>query len=189
MEFTLTAIKLMTPTSNMVVLFVGVLLLYSSIILGGAMIMRKYIFIGAGGILGAILRYYIKNIHIYHYKEVIPLNTLLINITGSFILALVLTTALEVWEFDSNLRLGIATGFLGAFTTFSTMCKETVSLMNSGYYYSAISYITISTILGLGAAYFGIVLAREAVSKMVNDEEVKTISQEESASELIEKGD
>ncbi|WP_052219712.1 hypothetical protein [Clostridium homopropionicum] len=73
----------MTPTSNMIVLFVGVLLLYSSIILGGAMIMRKYIFIGAGGIFATMLRNYIKNIHIYHYKEIIPLNTLFINIIGS----------------------------------------------------------------------------------------------------------
>lgn len=130
--------------------------------------MRKYVYIGIGGVLGAILRYYIKNVHIYHYKEAIPLNTLLINVTGSFILALVLTMAYEVWDFDSNIRLGIATGFLGAYTTFSTMCKETFALAVSGYYYSALSYITISTILGLGSAYFGIVLAREVVSKLVN---------------------
>lgn len=145
--------------------------------------MRKYIFIGAGGFLGAILRYYIKSIQIYHYKEAIPLNTLIINIAGSFMLALILTTALEVWEFDSNIRLGIATGFLGAFTTFSTMCKETVLLINSGYYFSAISYITISTMLGLGAAYFGIVVAREAVSKIASGKEYEMISEEESASE------
>lgn len=130
--------------------------------------MRKYAFIGIGGILGAILRYYIKNIHIYHYKEAIPLNTLLINITGSFILALILTVAYELWDFDSNIRLGIATGFLGAFTTFSTMCKETAALMESGFYYSALSYITMSTVLGLASAYFGIILAREVVSKFVS---------------------
>ena len=145
--------------------------------------MRKYMFIGIGGILGAILRYYIKNVHIYHYKEAIPLNTLLINITGSFVLALVLTIAYEIWDFDSNIRLGIATGFLGAYTTFSTMCKETFALAVSGYYYSALSYITVSTILGLGAAYFGIVLAREVVRKLVNKRGNGTFVQDESAFE------
>lgn len=148
--------------------------------------MRKYIYIGAGGVFGAILRYYIKNIHLYHYKELIPLNTLLINITGSFILALVLTIAYEIWDFDSNIRLGIATGFLGAFTTFSTMCKETVSLIESGNYYSALSYITTSTVLGLAVAYFGIIIAREVVSKLVNKEDYEVAIQEECASDSQE---
>lgn len=151
--------------------------------------MRKYIYIGAGGVFGAILRYYIKNIHLYHYKELIPLNTLLINITGSFILALVLTIAYEIWDFDSNIRLGIATGFLGAFTTFSTMCKETVSLIESGNYYSALSYITTSTVLGLAVAYFGIIIAREVVSKLVNKEDYEIAIQEECASDSQEEWD
>jgi fluoride exporter len=129
--------------------------------------MRRYTFIAVGGMLGALSRYAIKNIQIYHYKEVIPINTLLINVSGSFILALILTIAFEVFEFDADIRMGIATGFLGAYTTFSTLCKETVNLMKQGYYYSSISYICFSTILGLAAAYFGVVLAREVVTKLV----------------------
>lgn len=130
--------------------------------------MKKYIYIGLGGFLGAISRYIIKGVTIYHYKEHVPLNTLIINITGSFVLALLLSIALEILEFDADLRLGIATGFLGAYTTFSTLCKETVNLMMEGNYYSAISYITVSTMIGLAAAYFGIVLTRETVAKLVN---------------------
>lgn len=149
----------------------------------GGIELKKYIFIAVGGILGAITRYYIKTIHIVNYKEVFPLNTLIINITGSFVLALVLTIAFEVWEFDANIRLGIATGFLGAYTTFSTMCKETVSLINGGYYYYALSYLTLSTMLGLGAAYLGITLARKVVSKVVNNKEREIIAQTESALE------
>lgn len=129
--------------------------------------MRKYIFISIGGILGAISRYLIKEIHIYNYHENIPLNTLIINITGSFILALILTIAFEIWEFDSDIRLGIATGFLGAYTTFSTLCKETVGLIHEGFYFSAVSYLIVSTMLGLAAVYLGIILAREVVSKLV----------------------
>jgi CrcB protein len=130
--------------------------------------MRKYTLIALGGMLGAILRYVIRNIHIYHYKEIIPINTLLINVSGSFLLALILTIAFEIFEFDSDLRLGIATGFLGAYTTFSTLCKETVNLMQQGNYYSSISYIGFSTMLGLASAYFGVILAREVVSKLVD---------------------
>lgn len=129
--------------------------------------MRKYFFISIGGILGAISRYLIKGLYIYYYHEDVPLNTLIINVTGSFILALVLTVAFEVWEFDANVRLGIITGFLGAYTTFSTLCKETVDLIHQGDYFSVITYLTDSTIAGIAAIYFGIVLAREVISKLV----------------------
>ena len=55
--------------------------------------MRKYVFIGIGGVLGAIARFLIRGEHIYNYNEKIPLNTLIINITGCFMLAFVLTIA------------------------------------------------------------------------------------------------
>ncbi|MBL4933607.1 fluoride efflux transporter CrcB [Clostridium paridis] len=130
--------------------------------------MKKYIFIFIGGMLGAILRYLIKNIDITSfYSGVIPLNTLVINICGSFILALVLTTALEVYDFNSNIRLGIATGFLGAFTTFSTLCKESVNLIRQGHYYSSIFYLFSSVILGLIAAYLGVLFTRKVISKLI----------------------
>jgi len=144
--------------------------------------MRKYIFISIGGILGAICRYLIKGIHIYHYHENVPINTLMINITGSFVMALILTIAFEIWEFDASIRLGIATGFLGAYTTFSTLCKETVGLLHEGDYFSAISYITVSTMIGIAAAYFGIVLAREVVSKLIKKE--KEVFEENKSNEI-----
>ena len=101
----------------------------------------------------------------------VPINTILINVIGSFLLALILTIALEVWNIKEEIRLGIATGFLGAFTTFSTLCKDTVTLINKGLYFSALSYVTISTLLGLCAAYFGIILAREFVPKIIYPED------------------
>ena len=128
--------------------------------------MRKYIYIGCGSFIGAVLRYLIKGIQIYNYHENVTLNTLFINVLGAFIMAFILTIAFEIWAFDSDIRLGVTTGFLGAFTTFSTLCKETVGLMQNGDYFSAISYMTVSVMLGLGAAYFGIVVAREIGSKL-----------------------
>lgn len=176
MEFTITAEMLMTPTNN-ILLFVGVILfkevLKEYLCRTRRKEMRKYIFISIGGILGAILRYVIRNIPIVHYHENIPLNTLIINITGSFILALILTVAYEVLELDSDIRLGIATGFIGAYTTFSTLCKETVTLFSKGDYFSAISYVTVSTMLGIAFVYLGIMLAREVVVKLINKEDKK----------------
>jgi CrcB protein len=146
---------------------------------------RKYIFIASGGALGAMLRFAIENSYICNYHGIIPLNTLLINISGSFLLGLILTVAFEVWNFDADIRLGIATGFLGAYTTFSTFCKETAKLIAGGQYYAAISYMTISTMLGLAAAYFGIILAREIIAKLVKGKREELFEEivEESESE------
>ena len=128
--------------------------------------MQKYIYIMIGGALGAVLRLLVKNTHIWNYFGNIPLNTLLINITGCFLLALFLVVALEIIDVDANVRIGVSTGFLGAFTTFSSLCKENVLLMLNGDFFSAISYITISIVLGLAASFLGVVLARKIIAKM-----------------------
>lgn len=142
--------------------------------------MKRYLLIGTGGALGAILRFVIKGINFHIYKGVIPLNTLVINLTGTFVLALISTIALEIIKFDDDIKLGITTGFIGAYTTFSTMCKETIGLMNKGLYFSAALYITLSTIFGLCFAYLGVIIARKGASilidKNVEDEEEEEIS-------------
>lgn len=127
--------------------------------------MKKYIYIGAGGFMGACLRYFIKGIVIFNYTGKFPVNTMLINITGSFVLAFFLTTAYEMVEMDEDLRLGFSVGFLGAFTTFSTMCREAGILLQNGSYFIAFAYITMSIILGMLFAFAGIILSRAIVPK------------------------
>lgn len=128
--------------------------------------MQKYIYIMIGGALGAVLRLLVKNTPIWNYFGNIPLNTLLINITGCFLLAFFLVVALEIIDVDANVRIGVSTGFLGAFTTFSSLCKENVLLMLNGDFFSAIAYIIISIVLGLAASFLGVVLARKVFAKM-----------------------
>lgn len=128
--------------------------------------MRKYIFIGCGSFFGAVLRVLIRNLHIPHYYGIIPLNTLFINLTGTFLIALLFTVAYQVWNFDSDIRLGLTTGFLGAFTTFSTLCKEAAGLLQEGHYITAMVYLAGSILLGLGAAYLGALLARGIGSRI-----------------------
>lgn len=140
--------------------------------------MKKYIYIGIGGFLGALSRYLFKLIPISAFHEYMPLSTLIINLSGSFLIALILTFALEVRDIQPDVRLGITSGFLGAFTTFSTLCKETVGLLQNGNYFSAISYITLSITLGLGLAYLGIVIAREIGIKVKTGKKQKYLGQD-----------
>ena len=126
-----------------------------------------------GGILGAMVRFSIKGIDLFHYKGNFPLNTFIINITGSLILALLITVSLDVCKFDPDLKLGITTGFLGAYTTFSTICRETIGLMKEGNYLIAVFYILVTTIAGLAAAYTGVVIARSVIVRFVKSRKIE----------------
>jgi len=127
---------------------------------------RKYVYILIGGAIGAVLRVVIKGIDLINYSGNFPINTLIINICGAFILMFFLTVAFEIAEFDADIRLGISTGFLGAFTTFSTLCKETTVLIFSGFYFSAFIYILLCSVLGLATAYCGYILAKKYITKV-----------------------
>ena len=126
--------------------------------------MQKYCFIATGGMLGAMSRLYIKRLPLLIPSDRFPLNILLINLLGSLILALFLTLALEVLNISPEIRLGVSTGFLGAFTTFSTFCKDSIQLAQNGSLPLAALYIFLSIGLGLAAAYLGVILAREIIS-------------------------
>lgn len=122
--------------------------------------MKKYLYICLGGAFGAILRFIIRAMPALQRLSDFPVNTLLINLTGSFLLGLVLTYAYETDSISADLRLGLATGFLGAFTTFSTLCKETATLGLTGFLPIALAYVSVSILGGLGMAYLGIISAR-----------------------------
>ena len=122
--------------------------------------MRKYVLIGCGGFLGAVARYWARDMGSDLYWGVIPLSILLVNLLGAFLLAFLLTFANEIRPFSTDLRLGLSAGFLGAFTTFSTLCKEAVGLMQVGDFSASAVYLTASVILGLSSAYVGVAAAR-----------------------------
>ena len=124
--------------------------------------MRKFLFIGVGGGLGAILRYLIKMIPAS--SSTIPAGTLVANITGCFALALILTVALQILHFDADLRLGVTTGFLGGFTTFSTLCKETAFLLSDGFWPVGSVYLLLTLTLGIAAGFLGIAAGNKIVS-------------------------
>lgn len=151
--------------------------------------MKKYLLIGIGGVIGAVLRYSIKGMHMYPYMGYIPIDTLIINVTGSFLLAFILTASYEFDIIDSNARLAIGTGFLGAYTTFSTMCKETTSQINNEHYLMALTYIIGTTILGLISAYFGALLAGKAFAKLGDRWAYGNLVRIENAVDLQEEGD
>lgn len=120
--------------------------------------------IALGGALGALARYGITRwIHVA--KDTFPWATFWTNISGAFVLGLFLTVVIERFPARRYPRPFFAIGFLGAFTTFSTMAVETVTLVKDGHALLGIAYLCVSIVAGLLVAYAGIVAGRMAGSR------------------------
>lgn len=91
-----------------------------------------------------------------------PLGTLLINVSGAFLLALLTTLALQE-AVSPDLRLILGTGFLGAFTTFSTFELEAEGLLAGGQWNQASVYILGNLLLGFAAIVVGRLLALKMI--------------------------
>lgn len=107
------------------------------------------ILVGIGGFLGALARFYLGKWIVSTY----PWATFVINITGSFVLGLLVGAHLSdaLWHF-----LGI--GFLGAYTTFSTFGFETLQLIEKQQWHLAFRYVCSTVIVGLLFAALGLSL-------------------------------
>lgn len=122
--------------------------------------MNRFLVVALGGAFGAMSRYAVSLLVARIWTRDFPLATLLINVSGSFILGFFATIAAEKTSFDPLWRLLIATGFVGAYTTFSTFEYETQRLTESGALWWGVLNIITSVAAGFAAVQLGVFLAR-----------------------------
>ena len=118
--------------------------------------------VGLGGGIGSLARWWIGRLVGEHYHGAFPLGTFLINITGAFIIGY-LSVLFDVdWRdrYGTALNSGILTGVLGGYTTFSSMQLDAAKLSRKGKDPLAVTYLVVSVVLGLLAAGLGAMLAR-----------------------------
>jgi len=120
----------------------------------------QIIFVGIGGFFGAVSRYMIDRFIIAAHGGSFPLGILIINISGSFALGFFYAATIDRFNINSDLKLMITIGFLGAYTTFATLSHDTVRLIESGAISHAMLNISASLIGGLLAIYLGMMLAK-----------------------------
>lgn len=121
--------------------------------------MQKYFFIGLGGALGSIARYWVGATVGSRVGVRFPYGTLLVNITACFIIGFTLTWLGERVELNPAWRFLIPIGFIGAYSTFSTYEWETLETLRSGAFALASLYAVGSLLLGLLAVWCGAALA------------------------------
>ena len=121
--------------------------------------MRRYLLVGIGGAAGAVSRYELGGLFPVGPGE-FPLGTFLINLTGCFGLGLFLTLIVERYRVRAAWRLLVATGFVGAYTTFSSFSNEVLTLWRQGFGPMGLLYSVGSLVSGLLAVTAGLVIAR-----------------------------
>ncbi len=126
----------------------------------------KYLYVALGGSIGAMLRYFVSGIVYRFFDKFFPFGTLTVNLIGAFIIGF-LFTLFEYMEIDSGLRTFIFVGILGAFTTFSSYCLESINLFRDGEYKYAAINILVSNISGLIFVILGIFLAKIIAGKLI----------------------
>ncbi|HUN95016.1 MAG TPA: fluoride efflux transporter CrcB [Bradyrhizobium sp.] len=122
--------------------------------------MQAYIAIAIGGILGCWARYAMTNLVQAIYGRDFPYATLSINVLACFLMGFLFVETLERLTISPVMRIGILTGFLGGFSTFSTFAMETLLLAEQGDADKSILYVTLSIFLGLLATFGGAFIAR-----------------------------
>jgi len=122
--------------------------------------MRVYLAVAIGGVIGCWARYAMTVWLQSAYGRDFPYATLAINVIGSFLMGFLFVLTLERTTLAPYLRVGILTGVLGGFTTFSTYAMETLMLAEGGEPGKGLLYVVLSNLIGIGAAVVGAALAR-----------------------------
>ena len=121
-------------------------------------------YIAVGSAIGGASRYLVGGLVQRLTGGTFPTGTLLINISGSFLLGAILRYGVDTPTLTPELRALLTVGFCGGYTTFSTFSYETVALLEDGEWSRAGVYVALSVGLSLLATFLGFVAARELIA-------------------------
>jgi CrcB protein len=121
-------------------------------------------YIAIGSALGGVSRYLVGGLVQRASGAGFPTGTLVVNVTGSFLLGLFLRYGLETPTLTPELRAFLTIGFCGGYTTFSTFSYEAVALLEDGQWSRAAFYMGASLLLSLTATLLGLLAARGVIA-------------------------
>lgn len=113
------------------------------------------LYIALGGALGSLCRYWLGGAIQRAWLGTFPMGTLVVNLTGCFLIGLFLQYALDSTSVNAELRVFLTIGFCGGYTTFSSYSWETLRLLQTGEWGKALVYSIGSVVIGLLATAAG----------------------------------
>jgi len=120
----------------------------------------QLVLVGLGGAFGAVARWLIDGWVSDRNPTAFPLGTLVVNLTGSFVLGLLFAWVMERGVLPPDVRAPLMIGFVGAYTTFSTFMLESWRLVEDGAWALAAANLAGSVALGLVAVVAGLAVGR-----------------------------
>ena len=129
--------------------------------------MRAFLLICAAGALGTGARYAIQSWALRALGAAFPYGTLLVNVTGSFAISVLMQLALGTPLVSPTMRLALATGFLGGFTTYSAFNYETLSFIERGDWPRAVLYAGVTLLACVAAGALGLALGRGLAARLI----------------------
>lgn len=124
--------------------------------------MMPYLLVALGGALGAVARFGVATLVTRRIGAAFPLGTLIINVSGCFLIAAFLSAAAVRSGLDEGWRYLFPIGFVGAYTTFSTYEWELWKLVEAGQLGRAALYFSLSNAIGFAAIVAGVALGKRA---------------------------
>jgi fluoride exporter len=125
---------------------------------------ERVLLVALGGALGTIARYLTSLVAIRWFGPEFPFGTLIVNVSGAFIIGLVQELGTETAVVSDNTRLFVTTGVMGGLTTYSTFSYETIRLMEANAWAQAWINVVVTTTICLGLCLLGIVAGRLVLS-------------------------
>ena len=125
--------------------------------------MNVVLAIAIGGALGAVSRHFVAGRVAALLGLGFPYGTLAVNVLGSFLMGLLVELFALKLNLPRPMQALLTTGFMGAFTTFSTFSMETVLLMERQTSFLALLYVVVSVTLAISAFAFGMFVVRNLV--------------------------
>jgi CrcB protein len=116
---------------------------------------KQILLVGIGGFIGSVARFFVSKLNLQFDILSIPVGTLAVNVTGSFIIGFITGISEKSMLISTEWRLFLMVGICGGFTTFSSFTNENLMLMHNGQYFSIFLYTALSIILGFAAVYLG----------------------------------